>query len=294
MSAGLVRSEHVLWDGPLFADEVGWQSGITESLREQYDLRSRRVIPAKEAMAGVVSIYFRPVHREWALVRYARRYRWIFEILLQQGLAGERRLLDNEFTPDDIEFLMAIVPMPADQVTPAVYDVLWRSAPFPEYVTVVAAIASGHTFTPATVLEETDGVDESDQFVFERLIRSHLIERVGSGTNPNSRREETGNTISVELEDQYQPTNEGAGALPMIVSEHHRIFDRGDFDALQINPDLDPESHLPDDLDQASTATGCDSDGKSDEDRSDILDEIAAEFDALTETSDDSQQGTIE
>lgn len=291
MTGGLVQSEEVLWDGPLFADEVGWPSGITETLREQYELESRRVIPAKEAMEGVVSIYFRPVHREWALVRYARRYRWIFEILLRQGFAGERRLLDNGFTPEDVEFLMAIVPDTAEQISPAVYEILWRSAPYPVYITIVAAISNRSKFTPAKIIKQTSDIDGSDEFVFERLIRSHLIERAGSGGAPTSPRERTENTISVELEERYQPTSEGMDALPIIVSEHQRIFERAEFEPLQINPNSDPDSHLPDDLDRDPSTTSHEFNEESGEKGSGIIDQIASEFDDINDGSNESGTG---
>lgn len=290
MAYEAVTSSEVLWDGPLFADEIGGPQGLTPSLREQYDLKALRVIPAKSAMTGVVTIYFRPKHRQWALVRYAKRYRWIFEILLRQGMSGERRLIDNDFSPDDVAFLRDIVPMPDEPISPAVYDILWRAAPFPAHIHVVSAISSETVFTPQEIIVQNEDIDNSDSFVFERLVRSHLIERKGSGSHPNARAKGSSTSISTDLDAEYRVTPEGKNTLPQIVNEHERIFVRETFKQLLINQELDPESHLPDYADPSSADESAVESTAADTspDRVGVLKEIEQELAAFTESADSS------
>lgn len=279
-----VASSEVLWDGPLFGDEIGWDKGLTPTLREQYELQSRRVVPAKSAMTGVVTIYFRPEHREWALVRYADRYRWIFLTLLGQGMSGEQRLLENGFSPDEIGFLYDIVPLPDESVSPAVYDILWRAAPFPAHIHVAGAIDGRQSFTPQEIIDAATEIDPEDAFVFERFVRCHLIERKGAGTHPNARANGPGNAISVELDATYQLTSEGEAAIPQILAEYERIFVEEAFEPLYINPDHDPESHLP-----AEAAPGNSQDAvaepSGEPDATGVLEELEAEFTTVAEDS---------
>jgi len=135
----------LLFEGPLFSDELKYkpqQSSIDQ------EFETLRLVPSKSAASGVYTIYFCPEHRQWALVRLAERYRGLFEIELHRGMSGEYQLLRQGFTSDDLDFLFDIVPKPAKEYSPVVYDMLWLVATYDEYFTLTEAMVDRDEFTP--------------------------------------------------------------------------------------------------------------------------------------------------
>lgn len=235
----------VLLEGPVFADELASSPQQLQTFRAEHDLDQRRIVPAKSAASGVHTVYFRPEHREWALVRVAQRYRWAVEIQLLRGMSGERQLLRSGFTAEDVGFLADIVPEPPAAYSPVVYDVLWLAATTEAYVRLAHAIRERGQFRPREVLRSTDGLDIDDVTHLTRFLRSHLIREsvarssyTTTGSNPES------GELTVDLDSQYEVTPEGRASLDGIVEEYDRILERGAFDPLLIDPERDPESHL--------------------------------------------------
>jgi len=235
----------VLLDGPVFADELAGSTQQLQEFRATHDLDQRRLVPAKSAASGVHSVYFLPEHREWALVRLAKRYRWAVEIQLLRGMSGERQLLRTGFTAEDVGFLADILPEPPAAYSPVVYDVLWLAATTEEYVRLARAIRERGQFRPRDLLSATDGLDLEDVNYLTRFLRSHLVREsvarssyTTMGSNPES------GELTVDLDSQYEVTSDGGTSLEGIVEEYDRIFVQGAFDPLLVDPDRDPESHL--------------------------------------------------
>lgn len=235
----------VLHEGPVFADEFAGYPQELQQFRSEHDIQTRRLVPAKSAARGVHTVYFRPEHREWALVRLARRYRWAVEIQLLRGMSGERQLLRGEFIPEDVEFLSDIVPEPPVEYSPVVYDMLWLAATAPEYVRLADAITDRTRFRPRTVLTETDGLDLDDATYLTRFLRSHLIrESVERSTYTTRGSNPTSGELQIDLDTEYEVTQEGRISLEGIVGEYDRIFEAESFQPLLVDPDRDPVSHL--------------------------------------------------
>jgi hypothetical protein len=235
----------VLHDGPVFSDELEGYPQAVQQFREKHELEGLRLVPTKSAASGVHTVYFRPEHRNWALVRLARRYRWAIEIQLLRGMSGERQLLSGGFTVEDLGFLYDIVPDPPVDYSPVVYDMLWLAATFDEYLRLSRAIRDRDQFSPREVLETTDGVDLDDAGFFTRFLRSHLIresversEYTTRGSNPES------GELSIDINAEYEVTDDGRASLHGVVAEYERILERGEFDPLLVDPDQDPVSHL--------------------------------------------------
>jgi|AntDeeMetageno50_2_1112565.scaffolds.fasta_scaffold00043_36 hypothetical protein len=235
----------VLHEGPVFADEFAGYPQELQQFRADHGIEQRRFVPAKSAASGVHTVYFRPEHREWALVRLARRYRWAVEIQLLRGMSGERQLLRGGFTPEDLEFLADIVPEPSVEYSPVVYDLLWLAATTEEYVHLASAIRDRNRFRPRAVLTETDGLDLGDAGYLTRFLRSHLVREAMErssyttrGSNPES------GELQIDLDTEYEVTREGRTSLEGIVEEYHRIFDAESFQPLLVDPNRDPVSHL--------------------------------------------------
>lgn len=235
----------VLLDGPVFADELACSPPQLQQFREEHELDQRRLVPAKSAASGVHTIYFRPEHREWALVRLARRYRWVVEIQLLRGMSGERQLLRTGFTADDVGFLADIVPEPPVEHSPVVYDVLWLAATSEEYVQLARAIADHERFRPREVLEAADGLDVDDVSYLTRFLRSHLVrESVDRSSYTTQVSNPESGELTVDLDSHYEVTPDGWESLSGIVEEYDRILERGAFDPLLVDPERDPVSHL--------------------------------------------------
>lgn len=235
----------VLHDGPVFADEFAGSRQRLQEFRTNHDLDQRRLVPAKSAASGVHTVYFRPEHREWALVRLADRYRWAVEIQLLRGMSGERQLLRMGFTAEDVGFLGDILPEPPATHSPVVYDVLWLAAMSEAYVRLARAVREAGEFQPRDVLRTTEGLDLDDVNYLTRFLRSHLIREsvprssyTRHGSNPESAH------LTVDLDTQYEVTPDGRASLDGIVEEYDRIFERAAFDPLLVDPERDPESHL--------------------------------------------------
>lgn len=232
----------LLLNGPLFRDELETQP---QNFRRDHEIESLRLVPSKSAASGVYTIYFKPEHRQWALVRLATRYRGLFEIQLLRGMSGEYQLLEQGFTSADLEFLVDIIPRPPEEYSPIVYDMLWLVATYDEYLALSRAIVDRETFVPRDVLRSTEGVPIDDDGFFTRFLRSHLIRPTGTVSvskdrGSNSKRADT----SVDVTAEYKVTKEGREALGGIVTEYERIFERQEFEPLFINAELDPLEHL--------------------------------------------------
>ena len=235
----------VLHDGPVFTDEFAGYPQELQQFRDDHDVEKRRLVPAKSAARGVHTVYFRPKHREWALVRLARRYRWAVEIQLLRGMSGERQLLRGGFTPEDVTFLADIVPEPPNEYSSVVYDLLWLAATAEEYVRLASAIKDRSRFRPREVLTATEGLDPEDTNYLTRFLRSHLVREAMDpssdttrGSNPES------GELQIDLDTEYEVTREGRTSLEGIVEEYERILEDESFQPLLVDPDRDPISHL--------------------------------------------------
>jgi hypothetical protein len=155
-----------------------------QHFRREHEIDSLRLVPSKSAARGVHTIYFKPEHRQWALVRLLKRYRWLFEILLQRGLSGEHMLLRQGFSTDDLDFLYDVVPQPPAEYNPIVYDLLWLVATHDEYLALTEAMADRTRFVPERLLRETPGISVDDSGYFSRFLRSHLISRTVDTSRP--------------------------------------------------------------------------------------------------------------
>ena len=232
----------LLLDGPLFMDELETQP---QHFRREHEIDSLRLVPSKSAARGVHTIYFKPEHRQWALVRLLKRYRWLFEILLQRGLSGEHMLLRQGFSTDDLDFLYDVVPQPPAEYNPIVYDLLWLVATHDEYLALTEAMADRTRFVPERLLRETPGISVDDSGYFSRFLRSHLIRRTVDTSRPvDERADHTEGGTAVTPDATYEVTPEGRDALAGILAEYERIFEQREFESLLINPELDPNEHL--------------------------------------------------
>ncbi|MEF8828319.1 MAG: hypothetical protein V5A49_04760 [Haloarcula sp.] len=235
----------VLHDGPLFSDELEGYPQDIQQFRADNELEGLRLVPTKSAASGVHTIYFRPQHRNWALVRLAQRYRWAIEIQLLRGMSGERQLLSGGFSVDDLGFLYDIVPEPPVDYSPVVYDMLWLAATYDEYLRLSRAIRHREEFRPREVLIETAGVDLDGAGFFTRFLRSHLIresversEYTTRGSNPES------GELSIDIDALYEVTDDGRESLHGVVEEYERILECGEFDPLLVDDGQDPVAHL--------------------------------------------------
>ncbi|WP_254523997.1 hypothetical protein [Natrinema caseinilyticum] len=232
----------LLLEGPLFSDELETQP---QHFRREHEVESLRLVPSKSAASGVHTIYFRPEHRHWALVRLATRYRGLFEIQLHRGMSGEYQLLRQDFTSADLEFLSDIIPRPPAEYSPIVYDMLWLTATYDEYIALAKAMANRETFVLRDLLRSVSDVDRDDESFFTRFVRSHLIRPKMETTDDSHRRSNPEKAdISVNRGMEYEVTDDGDEALRGIAAEHERIFEQKEFEPLLINPDLDPLEHL--------------------------------------------------
>ena len=232
----------LLFEGPLFSDELKYkpqQSSIDQ------DFDTLRLVPSKSAASGVYTIYFLPEHRQWALVRLAKRYRGLFEIELHRGMSGEYQLLRQGFSSEDLDFLFDIVPKPAKEYSPIVYDMLWLVATYDEYFRLTEAMVDRDEFTPREILQTMDSDVHQNEGFFRRFLRSHLIRPVSDDSEYVRRRSNRSKTkISVDLDEVHEITAEGKEALQGIISEYDRIFQQQRFDPLLINSELDPVDHI--------------------------------------------------
>lgn len=241
-----VMEPEVLWDGPLFADEIAWPGGITDDLVERYELDGRRLVLAKEANKGVCSIYFRREHWEAALIRYAHRYRAPLELILRQGISGERRLFQQGWLEADVDLFYEIIPgLDENEHSPVVYKIVVTSLTIPEYLDIARALEGRVRFEPKSVLEQVEDLDESDGGLFNPFIRHHLIETAESKTKSvKNRGKHTSTTIGAALDEEYVLTAEGKEAIPAIPAVYERMIELGEFEPLEASIDQ-ASGHLP-------------------------------------------------
>lgn len=232
----------IIKEGPTFRDELTRQP--QDVLRDD-SIESLRIVPAKSAATGVYTIYFDSAHREWALVRLAIRYRWLFEIQLNRGMSGERQLLQQGFTPDDLAVLFDIIPAPPEEYNPIVYDMLWLVATYDEYRALTEAMLDRDRFTPRELFDAVSTVDESKIGFLTRFLRSHLIEPVSTASEQLQSHDTASNSdLHATIDETYTVTADGETALRGILAEYDRIFEAADFEPLFINAELDPRRHF--------------------------------------------------
>lgn len=273
----------IIEDGPAFRDELTRQP---QKLLREESIESLRIVPGKSAASGVYTIYFSSVHREWALVRLAIRYRWLFEIQLNRGMSGERQLLQQGFTPDDLAFLFDIVPAPPEEYSPVVYDMLWLVATYDEYRALTAAMLERRQFTPHELFDDLATVDESKIGFLTRFLRSHLIKPVSAASDQiQSPDADSNSDLHAAIDETYVVTADGEAALQGILAEYDRIFVEADFDPLLINTELDPRRHF---VEHSSDAEQPTPDVSFDDIRSEggMLGEIASSFSSLVDEED--------
>ncbi|SFR96876.1 hypothetical protein SAMN05216559_1728 [Halomicrobium zhouii] len=281
----------LLLDGPLFLDELETQP---QHFRQEHDIDSLRLVPAKSAATGVHTVYFKPEHRQWALVRLLKRYRWLFEILLQRGLSGEHMLLRQGFSTDDLDFFYDIVPQPPAEYNPIVYDMLWLVATHDEYLALTEAMADRTRFVPERLLRETSGISADDSGYFSRFLRSHLISRTVDTSRPvDERADHTEGGTAVTPDATYEVTPEGRDALAGILAEYERIFEQREFEPLLINPELDPHEHLRE-YDPGPDAQAPDVSFDEMQEEEGILGEIAGSFAPLDEEFGSPAESTVD
>ncbi|MFC6720277.1 hypothetical protein [Halobacteriaceae bacterium SHR40] len=235
----------ILNEGPAFSDEI---EGTTQTIQAEFGgqpVESIYLVPTKSAAKGVYKIYFLPKDRQWALVRLARRYRWLLEIQLLRGMSGEQQLLGQDLTGEDLEFLLDIIPSPREDYSPVVYDMLWVAAAFDEYLELAKVMHGRSEFTPKEVVADADGVTVEEIGLFTKFLRRHLIEPVD---NEPKKRHGPSSSQTVELsinpEESYKLTSEGENAIEGIVTEYERILVDQQFEPLFINPELNPLQHF--------------------------------------------------
>lgn len=232
----------LLLEGPLFADELKTQP---QNFRAKHELHTLRLVPSKSGASGVYAIYFLPEHRQWALVRLATRYRALFEVQLLRGMSGEQQMIRQEFTSDDLAFLWDILPLPAKEYNPVVYDILWKANSHEEYGIIAREIAARKTFVPKVILQSTAELTVDDDGFFIPFIRSHLIRpKIGASANKRRNSNPRKSNVSIDIEAEHELTSEGREALSGIVAEYERLFEEEEFEPLLINPNLDPLEHL--------------------------------------------------
>jgi hypothetical protein len=249
-------------------------------------VESLRIVPSKSAASGVYTIYFSSAHREWALVRLAIRYRWLFEIQLNRGMSGEHQLLQQGFTPDDLAFLFDIVPAPPEEYSPVVYDMLWLVATYDEYRALTAAMLERQRFTPRELFEAVPTVDKSKIGLLTRFLRSHLIEPETTASDQiQSQNADSNADLQAVVDETYTVTPDGETALRGILVEYNRIFVEADFDSLFINSELDPQRHF---AEQNSDVEQPTPDVSFDDIQSEggMLGEIASAFSSMVDEED--------
>ncbi len=208
-------------------------------------------------------------------------------------MSGEYQLLRQGFISEDLDFLFDIIPKPAKEYSPVVYDMLWLVATYDEYLTLTEAMVDRDGFTPRQVLQTMDSEVHQNEGFFRRFLRSHLIRPVSDDSEHVRRRSNRSKAnISVDLDKVHEITAEGRETLQGIISEYDRIFQQRQFDPLFINTELDPVKHIKQ-FDSKSTdpTPGISFDEMKEDDG--ILGEIAASFvaedDQFDEIGDESQ-----
>jgi len=278
----------IIKEGPTFRDELTRQP---QEFLDDESIESLRIVPAKSAATGVYTIYFQSAHREWALVRLAIRYRWLFEIQLNRGMSGERQLLQQGFTPDDLAFLFDIIPAPPEEYNPIVYDMLWLVATYDEYRALTEAMLDRARFTPRELFDAVATVDESKIGFLTRFLRSHLIEPVSTESDRLQSHAESNADLHAAIDETYTVTADGETALHGILAEYTRIFGDAEFDPLFVNTELDPRRHLA----QYSSAAEQPAPDVSFDDiqnEGGMLGEIASSFSSLVDENDIDETNT--
>lgn len=237
-----VTDPEVLLEGPVFSDEIGWRSGLQTKTLDDVEYESLRIVPAKEAMSGVYSIYFRPQHRRWALVRYAQRYRWLVEIVLGRGLSGQQVLLRQGFREEDIAFLDEIVPVP--EYSPAVYEILWRAITEYAYVPLSRKLDEVETFVPSEIVREHPDLSMDDVGLLDQFLRRHLIQSEEAADQSRNGPNQTVDTVSCDPETRYEKTSEGERAISAIVEEYERLVVAESYDPLRIPEPETADEHI--------------------------------------------------
>lgn len=242
-----VYDRSILGAGPLFADEIGWAPPVTQRLVDTYDL-SRRNIRFRGG-SGIYTIYFPMDTLEAALIRYADRYRGLIEVVLRRGLAGERMLLQQGWYEDEIDYLLNIIPEPVQRFNPAVYELLWRSLAFEEYLAIVEVLNRGDKrriqFTPAD-LAQAAGLEDAGSGYFTAFLRRNLIKSVESYRIEESMqtRRSRGDSVQLDPQERYRLTEMGERVVQGVLSEHSRLFEARSYAPLRADVER-ARAHIP-------------------------------------------------
>lgn len=262
MVRGDIHNLDGLLERPLFADELGNPNPLDGELMEILEINHFRIVPPKSAMEGVYGIYFFSHHVKEAIIRYAERYRWIFEILLRAGMRGEQILKGRGFTDEAIEFLREIVPNIENGINPVVYQILWDASDHEKYLDLASELQDEGKFTPREIIDRSDNLSQADIGCFHRFIRNYLIESMEAvRTKRHHHGGAGGDNISVDLDAEYHLTQIGEKAIPAILSEYERIFIDKGFEPLKTGRvQLPPREPSPDPYADVQIATSDDDD----------------------------------
>lgn len=241
-SVPAVTDPMVLKEGPVFSDEIGWNSGLQSPELSNIDVESRRIVPAKEAMRGIYSIYFQPGHRQWALVRYARRYQWLVETVLGRGLSGQHLLHRQGFTKGDIAFLRDIVP--ESEYNCAVYEFIWLAITSEEYLPLAEALLDVDTFVPEQLFQRHDELSTDDTGLLSQFLRRHVIISTASLNQRSFGPAETTDSAACDSSKEYMLSEDGEEVLSAFLDEYERLVVDREYEQLSIEDVETADDHV--------------------------------------------------
>jgi hypothetical protein len=238
-----VYDEAILKSGPLFGDEIGWSGGINKQIADKYNL-ARRGIRFRGG-AGVYTIYTPSPKLEAALIRYLHRYRSLVEVILRRGLSGERMLLQQGWYEDELDYLFEQLPEHDNDFSPVVYELLWKSITYEEYLSIIEVLNRRERFSPVAIAEAV-GLKDGGRGFFKTFVRRNLV--MSADRRQSEQREYTtrsgSDSIRLEPHTDYFLTEYGSDAVAGVIAEHQRLFE-GD---AKPKLDLDIEratAHIP-------------------------------------------------
>lgn len=234
-----VYDESILSEGPLFRDEIGWTHQITQQLADKYELGRRSI--RYRGGSGVYTIYFPLPTLEAALIRYAHRYRGVIEVALGRGLSGERMLYQQGWYEDELQYLRDIIPSRETEYNPAVYELLWKSLTYPEYLAIIEVLRRNRVFVPSELIEAA-GLEDAEGF-FSTFIRSNMI-RESERRSDQSRGRGSKSSIDIDPEKKYIVTDQGSQILEGSLKEHDRLFESESYAPLHADVDA-ARAHIP-------------------------------------------------
>jgi hypothetical protein len=237
-----IYEETILGEGPLFRDEIGWTQSIDQQSVDRYDL-SRRGIRFRGS-SGLHIIYFPLETLEAALIRFSHRYRGVIEVIIRRGLSGERMLLQQGWYEDEVDYIRDCIPDPKTEYNPAVYELLWKSLTYEEYLGIIEVLDRHHeAFIPAD-LAEAAGLDHDGSGFFSTFIRSNLIGKVDRETTTRARGRNKSTSIDTVPDEEYLLTDQGKKVIEGALSEHDRLFESESYAPLDADIEA-ARAHIP-------------------------------------------------